>query len=399
VRLFAVLLILAIAILGYFAWRTDGFGIWAEDYRTTMASSAHGYLFDNEGELVDLDTDRIEGFMIALLRDAEAEPLAEPDDELVEVADRLAKMIAEPETSPGDRIVASAFRVRALGLMMDKITGPQYIWRADYLQNQYLLKTDYLLKPIFVGIGEIIRRIIERIAIATPYANMCGAQDVPIAPFFGAGAGIWSSQGNLANNILAPGQAAAVWTWADPAKRGGCVALPRASGQAGIICQSATTGRACFWDNLERGTGKKFAWATDVKPLRDLQDGAVLAETCPECHKGNNVFLLSPDDPTWCKLMRGGQPGAGCVAMAGNPGTFTLKVEGAVDQIPEPGAVPAFNHSRYIPISTTPPRAGWVNGAQPGCAGDCHLDPPNKVANEPNAPGMPPNCGANCYLP
>jgi hypothetical protein len=104
---------------------------------------------------------------------------------------------------------------------------------------------------------------------------------------------------------------AGVFTYHDRTVRGACVALPRESGNAGspagIICQSATTGAACFWDNKLRSAGPSapfLGWRNLTLRIADLQDGDNLSDNCTRCHSGNNVYLVTPDDPTWGRLLR-----------------------------------------------------------------------------------------------
>lgn len=229
----------------------------------------------------------------------------------------------------------------------------------------------------------------------TGYIGECRAQSVPVPPNFSMTTpGAWVNQGNLTYNILSPGNPAQVWTWTDPARRGACVALPRDNGGpgtlAGIICQSATTGRACFWDNLTRADPtRRVPPATETMVIGDLQDGRTLAvgAPCTACHTGNNVFLMSPDDPTWAKLMRG-------PLTAGN---FTT--------IFEPQANTVAGGPRYTPIA----HASWVNPPMTtGCAGSCHASPSASVQSlwsglpGGQRPPMPPACATagnfrNCY--
>lgn len=168
-----------------------------------------------------------------------------------------------------------------------------------------------------------------------------------------------------------------------------CVALPRDGGAgdavAGIICQSAFTGKACFWDNLKRGdlSGDRIPPATETMVISDLQDGRTLAEgtPCTGCHTGDNVYLMMPDDPTWAKLMRGPLNG------------------------PQP-----FSR-RFTTVVTTPPYTpiahdSWSNTPVAGfnCAGSCHARPNAQVKTLfddltiPAHPPMPPACAEEgCY--
>lgn len=240
-------------------------------------------------------------------------------------------------------------------------------------------------------------------AIDTAYMAECRAQGVPIPPDWAETGTPWINQGNLGtgSNLLQPGVDAFVWTYSDPAVRGACIALPRGSGVgslAGIICQSATTGAACFWDNRRRDDNDplrempSLGWLGQQLKISELKDATNLTESgsgiCTECHRGNNAFLISPDDLTWDKVLRG--------PLVTSPGsTFTTRVEASSDN---QGGRP-----RYVPITSLagqPPRPGWNNAFQAeGCASECHEIPTFEFSNIPNP--MPPNCSAggveNCY--
>jgi hypothetical protein len=212
---------------------------------------------------------------------------------------------------------------------------------------------------------------------------------VPIPPDWAESGTPWVLQGTLTQNLLQPGEYAAVWTYSDPSTRGACIALPRGNGSVGtlngFICQSATTGHACFWDNKRRGSADAVGWRDLRLVISELQDGSNLAkeENCTACHRGNNVFLISPDDPTWSKVLRGPLSGP-------STGTFTTQVETSSDN--------QGGHPRYIPITTLPPRSSWENPFAPGgCAGACHeLHLGNFSVPQP----MPPTCNTapgGCY--
>jgi hypothetical protein len=226
--------------------------------------------------------------------------------------------------------------------------------------------------------------------VDTPYMADCRVHGVPIPPDWAESGTAWILQGNLKDgtNLLQPGQNAFVWTYSDPNVRGACIALPRGSGGpgslAGIICQSATTGHACFWDNkLRTNPAVAVGWSAQTLQISKLVDGSNLSENCTSCHRGDNVFLISPDDPTWRKVLTGTLSNPSTSLLIGP--NFTTRVEGV---------------ARYIPLSTIPPRAGWENPAATGCAGACHGNPVLGFSNVPNP--MPPHCATsgvadNCY--
>lgn len=238
----------------------------------------------------------------------------------------------------------------------------------------------------------------------TPYMTQCRAQNVPIPPDWAESGTAWILQGNLngpgGTNLLVPGEDAFVWTYSDPSVRGACIALPRGSGApgdlAGIICQSFTTGHACFWDNqLKTDHTRVLGWSGQRLLISTLVDGIDMANgigganrnnvggRCVVCHRGTNVFIISPDDPTWAKVLRG--------PLNGGPsgGQFTTNISPA----------------RYIPL---PIQAGWTNTVLlGGCGGGCHEQPAPTVITMRNTVNamvplnrmpMPPDCaGSGCY--
>ncbi len=245
--------------------------------------------------------------------------------------------------------------------------------------------------------------------VDTPYMADCRVHGVPIPPDWAESGTAWVLQGNLKDgtNLLQPGQDAFVWTYSDPNVRGACVALPRGGGGpgslAGIICQSATTGHACFWDNMlaTNQVPGALGWSGQTLRISQLADGSNLSGAtgvCPQCHRGDNVFLISPDDPTWRKVLTGTLSNPSTSPLGPN---FTTRVEASSDM--------TGGHPRYIPITTLPTRPGWDNTFQAGaCAGSCHEQPNAGITANLNHPSqaipqpMPPNCATsgvanNCY--
>lgn len=224
------------------------------------------------------------------------------------------------------------------------------------------------------------------VAADSPYMAECRAKGVPIPPDWAETGTPWVKQGELQTKLTLPSKAAYVWTYSDPTVRGACVALPRGTGVsgdvAGIICQSATTGAACFWDNMPKNNQSPgvLGWSGQTLQIANLADGSNLTGVtgvCTYCHRGDNVFLISPDDPTWAKVLRG--------PLVTSPGsTFTTRVEASSDN--------QGGHPRYVPVT----QPGWTNAFAAGvCAGSCHEQP------AVSSPPMPPACAAggvtNCY--
>jgi hypothetical protein len=158
------------------------------------------------------------------------------------------------------------------------------------------------------------------------------------------------------------------------------------------------TGRACFWGSRKRDDNDPLSeqsaldWSQGLT-MSELKDGSNLTEqgsgTCPQCHQGNNVFIIAPDDPAWASVLRNTVQAA----------TFTTKVETSPDV--------SEGHPRYVPLTSAsgPGRAGWENPkTTSGCGGSCHenVSLPTDVDLNPVISKMPPACATggvvqNCY--
>lgn len=361
-------------------------------FEERLALGGHGLVFDASGREVRLGLDEAIGIQARMAEAIAGEERAE-DEDAERVAGPIGEVLAEidgmleEEPQGGDLAALRDLKLRAQAQLLPDERRSAYLWRADHLRA--VIAEEVAIDERFRDIRERLRDLLIELAQGTDYMRACRAAGVPVPPDFVMGASDWRLQGSLSQNILDPGGTAQVWTWAPPQGRGGCVALPRGSGVAGIICQGAESGRACIWDNLRRGGGETIPWRTEPLRPREMQDATELAQNCTACHRGNNVFLVAPDDPTWCRLLRGGRPGAGCAPVSGpNAANFTLQVEAAVDALPNAGAV----HPRYVPLTGTPPRPGWDNPASVDafCGGACHLSGTGFAVT------MPPLCGTSC---
>jgi hypothetical protein len=361
-----------------------------------IARIGHGMAFDSKMRTIPMDLKTIQSMQDSLRERVGRNRLADRPGAKTFAA-RVEAAIAQAR-NPEERLLLTGVLIGRQLETADKRLRDSYEWR-----NRFLIeRTRALLERRFEGryrISEAVLRLLREgglivTAIETGYMSECRAAGVPVPPDFSMSKpGAWVNQGDLTYNILDPGDPAEVWTWTDPARRGACVALPRDDGGpgtfAGIICQSATTGKACFWDNLTRADPtRRIPAATETMVIRNLQDGRTLDVNapCTECHTGNNVFLMSPDDETWAKLMRG-------PLTSGNFSTIF-----------EPQANTVAGGPRYTPIA----HASWVNPALTiGCAGACHASPSAAVqarwSGLPPAqrPPMPPLCAGgdfrNCY--
>ncbi|HEU0133614.1 MAG TPA: hypothetical protein VFR28_02240, partial [Allosphingosinicella sp.] len=331
-----------------------------------IAKIGHGFAFDSKMRKIPMDLKTIQSMQGSLRAELAKAKLADRNGVRAYTM-RVEAAMAGTRSEEERALLTGALIGRQLEVA-DKRVRAAYDWR-----NRFLIERSRALLEQRFGrryqLSESVRRLLREggliniiSALETPYMSECRAAGVPVPPNFSMSKpGAWKNQGNLSFNMLDPEQAASVWTWTDPARRGACVALPRRNGGpgtfAGIICQSATTGKACFWDNLTRADPfRRIPAATETMVIRDLQDGRTLDEgaPCTGCHTGNNVYIMSPDDPTWAKLMRG-------PLTAGN---FTT--------VFEPLANTVAGGPRYTPIA----HASWTNPPLAvGCSGSCHGRP------------------------
>lgn len=208
------------------------------------------------------------------------------------------------------------------------------------------------------------------------YLEACRAKGVPIPPDWKRASSAWQSHGHLNTILLTPNTIeetvpdqntfAAVWSYAPPQGRGACIALGRNGGSFQIICQSASTGYACFWGNDPTASGTGWTPETAevrIASLRDpVQGFAPGTVACTECHRGNNAFLVAPDDPTWATVMR---------PQERRP-TFTTRVEQSTQRGRFLFDSPVATYPRFVPIGGN---AVPLSNPLPtiiGCSGACH---------------------------
>jgi len=373
------------------------------NFQKRMALSGHGVLFDVKGHKVKLDSKEIFQLQEEMLKavrqekgvPAEGRRLKKQQAELNEIIKKIESVL-RTDLKPAERFAALNLLTRAEAAKLEDARRSGYHWRSNYLMNAAVQTTQLkVTSSIIADLINVFENWWITWLLRTDYMNQCAAEGVPVPPDFAISGTDWEFQGPLSTNLLTPGAVANVWTWHEPGQRGACIALPRGTGGpgslSGIICQGATTGNACFWDNLPKGSNTRIPWGTETLVIRELQDGSDLAENCTGCHKGNNVFLLAPDDPTWCRLLRG-QTSSACAQIDGTDiANFTLAVEANVNPVNVPNT--SIFHSRYTPISGTPARTGWQNNETIGCGGVCHLG-----GGAVTPPPMPPTCGVDVYL-
>lgn len=362
-----------------------------------IASAGHGMIFDSKMRPIMLDAASAARKQQQLLG-AVRQRLAGNADVKQLLADH-ALTLAQSRFGADEQFLINAALIGALASKLEGNEALKY-----RLQNQLLIRHIRQLRPLVISsrLQEFLNTMwsdLLRPSPSTTYMTRCRSAGVPIPPDWAETGTAWVNQGALGTNILATGRYAGVYTYHDRTVRGACVALPRdplmpgATAAAGIICQSATTGAACFWDNISRAggmAGTRIDWrGGGTLRIAELQDGDILSENCTACHTGNNVYLVSPDDPTWAKLLRRSMDGT-------DHGNFTLRVRASTDNRGTTGGSTA----RYVPIST---QAGWRNPINPPvCFGSCHETPSISapILMAPNCskqPGAPDN-HERCYV-
>lgn len=395
------------------------------EFQFRMGTTGHGVLYDSEGHRVNLGPDEIIALQKEMLEAARADvdSFRAKDPELEKATAQMAEIAALIEDNIGsggldefDQFLLHHFLIRSYALQMQAEFRSLYLWRTDYLVNNLRgLNIAEIKNPRVLRIRDLLEDWVRDfdgvLRITTAYMRDCANEGVPVPPDFALTGTAWTRQGALTINMLQPGNRADLYTWADPNRRGACVALPRytasgGGGLAGIICQGAQTGKACVWDSKWAGSGARVEWETGVTmPINRLMSRTELP-ACSDCHLGNNVYLVAPDDAAWCKLLRGGAAGAVCGTMDGaNAGNFTLQVEGNVRQVNAGG----LQQSRFQWVNPGMAGADWNNQAGAGCGGACHLAgnasfvnrfPPNPPVPNPPVPAptqqMPPACGTDC---
>lgn len=365
-----------------------------------IAYAGHGKVFDKNMKEVKLDALSITRIQDSMMNEIlKAMPETSPDT--VPVINEAQQVLKWRKLTTGETILIKGGIIRTLLQNSSGELRAIYSWRNSAVLSGYFGRDPKLLTTLDPRTAAMARRLgvfdTEPDPPAngpTPYMNLCRLLSVPIPPDWAQSGTPWVWQGTLSQNLLDPGGVAEVWTYSDPSVQGGCIALPRDNGDfgsvAGIICQSFITGAACFWDNKLRGVSPEqpIGWHDQRLIISELKDGSNLEDSCTQYHRGNNVFLIAPDDPTWGKVLRGPLNGP-------RTGTFTTQV-----MTLGPLSVSRYI-DRYFPVSGLPERRGWENNfttsSTTGVCTECH-----DRAVVP-APRMPPLCAtgrtdpAGCY--
>jgi len=132
----------------------------------------------------------------------------------------------------------------------------------------------------------------------SPYMKACKDAGVPLPPKWPDSA--WKRRlPDLPKEKTFDSDLPTTEVWVAETDLGVCYALPRKTVDGeiknlGMICQGKKTGKACFWDNIAADTGNQITGKDITLDPAKIRDGSNLAENCTECHRGDNVFLITP---------------------------------------------------------------------------------------------------------
>ena len=352
----------------------------------------HGKLFDKDLNEIILDDELVDAIQDSMIEELSKQVNEKKIADSLGVIKEAQKLLTTKDITV---VEANLIKNGIIGILLEGSSEKLidlYHWRYNIIlgrsRNIYLPTIADLVRPRIVDLLEHLRLFdfLRDLVLVreSNYIRDCRAHSVPIPPDWEETGTAWVKHGQLTTNLLEKGRFAEVWSYSDPNVRGGCIALPRGSGAAGsalgIICQSATTGHACFWDNIKLGETRAFGWKNKRVVISQIQDGSNLNLNCTGCHQGNNVFIVAPDDNVWGEVL-------GRVASPNLGANFTMQVDNSTDN--------REGRPRYIPISTLPIRTNWENKFMPNqandCAQSCHEKSAWTVRNGISSPANLPN--------
>jgi hypothetical protein len=270
----------------------------------------HGLVLDANYDVIELNPEtvsKIQESMFSVLQQSARAKAVE------RFGSDLSELFNEQRLQGQEKLAVRTVVLDALLGEADETLRARYEWRHRLLRSGAPTRIDskLLLSP---AATELLQRrglreeLFDEPLQASRYVETCRAQGVPIPPDWPNPR--WISQGPLALVFISQGLDAEVFAFKDPSVPGVCYALPRRSGTSiellGIICQSDTTGKVCFWDNKTVENVK--ITGPDVRlDIDTISNGFTLDENCTECHRGDNAFNIHPG--TALQLQRPGAPG------------------------------------------------------------------------------------------
>lgn len=273
----------------------------------SIVFAGHGSLYDIRGREIRLTASRITQMQNSILA-AMTAPV-DPEEQVSPLLDQffVDSALGGIELTYDESVMAKA---ALIGKGMEAASVGDlagYEWRANLLHQAAIafMKPDFRdLRPEFeqhlsqFDLTQTVDLLFRTPRTAPQYLSLCAAEGVPIPPPW-PDAG-WVNQGVLdyKYNFLQSGADTEVWTYSVP-EVGVCYALPRKTGMEiglmGLICQSATTGKACFWDNLDSFGNRIRPGPGETVDVSVMQNGLTLIENCTECHRGFNAFNIHPE--------------------------------------------------------------------------------------------------------
>lgn len=260
-----------------------------------IAHAYHGMLLNKDLKEIKLDSSLITEMQDSMIDDV----LKAGNEETRKNGAALVKEVLSAEKLDGNTsiLIKSGIIGKLLEQAPDTLKA-KYAWRHALIRSRLreLIDSSVVLE-LRPEILELLRRrgIFDHIfvpGLESAYVADCRASRVPIPPDWGNAQWLFRRDLEPQYDFLSGG-GTKVYTYNDV--NGVCFALPRSSsGLMGIICQSESTGKACFWDNIDSTTGRRVDWRTSPVVIANLQNGSDLAENCTECHRGKNVFLIHP---------------------------------------------------------------------------------------------------------
>ena len=257
--------------------------------------SYHGLLLDSNLDVIEMTPETVskiqESIYSVLQNSARAEALKRRGREL--------KSGLFVRDFPGqEKLFARGLALETLLAESDQKVQARYGWRAQLLSRFTTLRVTSTMSSKLAARVQQLRVPADVLQPEPPrseYVEACRAQQVPIPPDWPDPK--WISQGPLAFVFISTDRDAEVFAYKDPEVPGVCYALPRSSGGSiqllGIICQSATTGKACFWDN-QTADGTPITGPDITLDIDTIANGMTLKENCTVCHRGDNVFNIHP---------------------------------------------------------------------------------------------------------
>lgn len=278
----------------------------AEAPAEKIAYAYHGMLLDSDLKPIELDAktvDQIQGSMIQELMKESDEAARKSAGLMIDdlsMADKLG-------FDAGDRRLLNDAIIAALLEKAPKPARDRYEWRYRLVRSW---------SPVLKASPEALEWLRQRkidfedliLKGGRPdYLAECRANGVPIPPDWPSPE--WGESLGTLPRVFASSSSytTELYAYRDPAVPGVCLALPRKSGSSiqllGIICQGDERGKACFWDNIDSATGTRLQGDGLRLSIANLQNGSSLAENCTDCHRGDNAFLVHPNDPPFQRAL------------------------------------------------------------------------------------------------